>query len=234
MTAAEILRELTPLASASYKKTLLNHGIPEPLLGVKISDLKTFQKRIRKDYQLALDLYDTGTYDARYLAGLIADESRMTKKDLRHWLRTANSPALGAYVVAPVAAETPHAPDLAREWIDSPRQLTALTGWDTLSSLVSLRPDAELDLPELQRLLDRVRKTIHAQPDRVRYAMNTFVISLGTYVHPLTQSALDAAHSIGQVSVDMGNTACQVPSAPAHIQKARSKGPSKKRRSARC
>ena len=35
-----------------------------------------FQKRIKMDYQLALDLYETGNYDAMYLAGLIADDAR--------------------------------------------------------------------------------------------------------------------------------------------------------------
>ena len=37
-------------------------------------DLKKYQKRIKKDYQLSLDLYDSGVSDAMYLAGLIADE----------------------------------------------------------------------------------------------------------------------------------------------------------------
>lgn len=31
-----------------------NHGSPEPFFGVKISDLETFQKQIKRDYQLAL------------------------------------------------------------------------------------------------------------------------------------------------------------------------------------
>ena len=56
---------------------------------MKIGDLKKIQKRIKKDYQLALDLYDTGNYDAMYLAGLIADDAKMTKKDLRHWIAKA-------------------------------------------------------------------------------------------------------------------------------------------------
>ena len=48
--------------------------------------LKKIQKRVKKDYRLALDLYDTGIYDAMYLAGLIADDAKMTKKDLERWV----------------------------------------------------------------------------------------------------------------------------------------------------
>ena len=75
MTAEEIIEELRPLGRASYYSVLLKHGVVQPVLGVKIEDLKKYQKRIGKDYQLALDLYASGIYDAQYLAGLIADET---------------------------------------------------------------------------------------------------------------------------------------------------------------
>src|SRR6266542_3447239 len=100
MTAAEILAELKPLAKEGYKRVLLNHGIREPVLGVSVEHLKKIQKRVKKDYQLALDLYDTGIYDAMYLAGLIADDARMTKADLRHWVKGAYCGALAEYTVA--------------------------------------------------------------------------------------------------------------------------------------
>src|SRR3954469_19036882 len=119
MTAAEIVEELKALGSESIKKVLLKHGIQEPLLGVKVEELKKIQKRIKKDYQLALDLYDTGIYDAMYLAGLIADDSKMTKKDLRRWLAKANCSALQEYTVPWVAAESNHGRELALEWIES-------------------------------------------------------------------------------------------------------------------
>src|SRR6185503_9822732 len=82
MSAKNILGKLKPLGKESYKQMLMrNYGVKEPCFGVPIGELKKFQKRIKKDYQLALDLYDTGNYDAMYLAGLIADDARMTKKD---------------------------------------------------------------------------------------------------------------------------------------------------------
>src|SRR5215211_4766131 len=118
MNAKTILDEIKPLGRDSYKKVLLNHDITEPCYGVKIEDLKKIQKRIKMDYQLALDLYDTGVYDAQYLAGLIADETKMTKKDLRSWLANGNCQAVCGYSVAWVAAESKHGWDLALEWID--------------------------------------------------------------------------------------------------------------------
>jgi len=234
-SAQAILAQLKPLGRESYKKVLLNHGIREPVYGVKIEELKKIQKRVKTDYQLALDLYDTGVYDAMYLAGLIADERRMTRKDLQRWLARANSPTLCDYTVAWVAAESEHGHPLAMEWIDSKDESAASTGWSTLSGLVALRADEELDLKEIKRLLQRIAKTIHTAPNRVRYAMNGFVIAVGSYVEPLSDEAVAVAKKMGVVSVEMGETACQVPSAAAYIEKVRARGTvGKKRKTVRC
>src|SRR5271168_1501471 len=100
MTAKEILAELKPLGRESYKRVLIsNHGVKEPFFGVPVSELKKIQKRVKKDCQLALDLYNTGNYDAMYLAGLIADDARMTRKDLNCWAKTANGGALPSATV---------------------------------------------------------------------------------------------------------------------------------------
>jgi 3-methyladenine DNA glycosylase AlkD len=235
MTAAEIVRELESLGSESIKKVLLKHGVPEPLFGDKVEELKKIRKRIKKDYQLALDLYDTGIYDAMYLAGLIADDLKMTKKDLRRWADRSTSHALCGSTVAWVAAESRYGWELALEWIDSGTEGVAVTGWATLSSLVGIAADADLDLAELKRLLLRVRKTLPAERNRVRYAMNVFVIAVGCYVLPLSDFALQTAWKNGTVSVDVGDTACQVPFAVDYIEKVRKRGTiGKKRKTAKC
>jgi len=235
MSAEDILNELKPLGQEGYKKILLNHGIREPLFGVKIEHMKKIQKRIKKNYQLALDLYNTGIYDAMYLAGLIADDQKMTKKDLQHWVENANGAMTCEYTVPWVAAESLHGREVALKWIDSKKESIAAAGWATLSSLVAIKDDADLDLDELKQLLQRIQKTIHEQPNRVRYTMNGFVIALGSYVKPLTSLALQTAAKIGAVTVNMGGTACKVPDAAEYIRKVQKRGAiGKKRKTAKC
>ena len=179
MTAKAVLDELRPLGRESYKKVMRNHGVPEPFFGVKIEDLKKIQKRIKRDHQLALDLYETGNYDAQYLAGLIADDAKMTKRHLQRWAEQASAPLAGS-IVPWVAAGSPHAREIALDWIESGKELIAAAGWATWTSLVALRDDADLDLDELKRLLQRVQEKIHTAPNRVRYAMNGFVSAVGS------------------------------------------------------
>ena len=177
MTAQAILDEIKPLGSAGYRRVMANHGVKGPCFGVKIGDLKKIQKRIGRDYGLALALYDTGVYDAMYLAGMIADDARMTKADLRGWVALADVGGLPGTTVPTVAAGSPHGWKLALEWIGSSKDFVAEAGWATLSCLVSVKADAELDLALLEGLLERVARTIHAAPDAPRYAMNGFVIA---------------------------------------------------------
>jgi len=236
MTAKEVLDELKPLGRESYKRLMFkNYGVKEPCFGVAIGELKKIQKRIKKDYQLALDLYDTGNYDAMYLAGLIADDMRMTKKDLQRWVEKAYVGALAGATVPWVAAGSPHGWEVALEWIESPRELTAAAGWGTLSALVSIKDDAELDLPAFKKLLQRVQKTIHQAPDVVRYQMNGFVIAVGSHVASLTDTAIQTGEKIGAVMCDLGNNSCQTPFAPDYIRKVQKHDSiGKKRKTAKC
>ena len=235
MNAKKILEELKAMGSEGVKKIFLNHGIKEPLFGVKVGDMKKIQKRIKKDHQLALELYDTGNYDAMYLAALIADDAKMTRKDLNHWVEKANCGPLAAVPVPWVTVGSPHGFEMAREWIDSKKDLVACAGWETFGGLVSVKPDAELDLTELKRLLQRLQQSIHQQPNRVRSAMNHFVIAVGSYVAPLTDLAIQTGEKIGNVTVDVGDTACTVPYSPDYIRKVQKRGSiGKKRKTAKC
>ena len=133
------------------------------------------------------------------------------------------------------AAESNHGVELAREWIDSPKESVASCGWATYSSLVAITDDEELDLDEIVELLDRVQKEVHTAQNRVRYVMNGFVIAVGSYVLPVASKAKAVAKAIGEVKVYMGGTACKVPLATEYIAKVEKAGKAgKKRKSAMC
>jgi hypothetical protein len=236
VTAGEILKELKSLGRESYKRVLMkNHGACEPIDGVPISELKKILKRVGPNYELALELYDTGHYDARYLAGLMADDARMTERDLQQWLNTAQGPSQLGCTVPWVAASSPHGLTLARRWIDSESSGEQEAGWATWSALVSVTPDAALDLPELGRLLRRVLRDLRKAPDRVRYQMNNFLIAAGCFVAGLTPLALEVADQLGRVEADLGPNSCEVPLASNYIRNVQKRGTiGRKRKSAKC
>jgi len=234
-TVDGIMRELAALGSEQTRRTFARHGISSDTFGVKVGDLKKVAKTIRGEQSLAEELFASGTYDAMYLAGMVADGGLMSRSTLASWARGAKWPAIASTAVAWVATESRWADALATRWIRAKRELVATAGWTTLSGIVATRADEDLDLTRLQGLLDEVRETMHAAPNRVRYVMNAFVISVGCYVVPLSEAALLAAEAIGPVEVDMGDTACQVPAAVAAIEKVAAMGRAGlKRKTFRC
>ncbi|TMI64983.1 MAG: DNA alkylation repair protein [Bacteroidetes bacterium] len=235
MTATQIMDELKKKGSENIKRIFMNHGGSEPMFGVKIADLKVIQKKVKVNHELAMELFDTGNYDAMYLAGLIADQSKMSKKDIQQWVEKSRSGGICEYTVAWVAAESPYGWELGMKWIDSPKESIASSGWSALAGVISMKPDNELDIALIKKLMKRIEKEIHKAPNRVKYTMNNFIICTGGYIKELTKEAIATAQKIGTVMVDMGNTACEVPSAANYIKKIEVRGNlGKKKKTVKC
>ncbi|MEW9502881.1 DNA alkylation repair protein [Jeotgalibacillus marinus] len=224
MTVEEMMKTLESLGSEQTRKTYFRHGAKEPVFGVKVGDLKKLVKHVKKDQELALALYETGNHDAMYLAGLSVNPKLMPKERLQQWVNNAYWYSLAEYTVAGVAAESDFALELAREWIESDKEMVASCGWSTYANYLSITPDEELNLAEIRQLMTRVASTIHEEKNRVRYTMNAFVICIGSSIKSLYDESIQVAEKIGKVHVDVGQTACKVPFAPQYLEKIEAKG----------
>jgi 3-methyladenine DNA glycosylase AlkD len=225
-TVSTIMAELKSKGKESTRKIYARHGMaPERVYGVSVADLKVIAKTIKGQQALAAELYETGNMDAMYLAGMVLDGAKVECKRLNAWAeRAVGLQMIGEYTIAWLAVEHPQGRELAMEWIGSKKEHIAAAGWCTYSGLLATKPDAELDMKEIEGLLNGIVKKIDGAPNRVRYTMNNFVIAVGTYVKPLAKVAKDTAKRIGDVSVDVGETACKVPVAAEYIAKAEAAG----------
>jgi hypothetical protein len=159
----------------------------------------------------------------------------MTKELVQKWADEAYWYYLNEFAVPWVASETEFGWEFGNKWINSKDEKIAATGWATLSSFAGITQDENLDIEAYSKLLERVEKRIHDEPNRVRHVMNAFVIAIGSYVADLTDQARKVAKTIGKVEVFMGDTACKVPLATEYIEKVAKRGSiGKKRKSARC
>jgi 3-methyladenine DNA glycosylase AlkD len=236
-TVTSIMSELKKKGRENTRKIYARHGnAMDRTFGVSVADLKAIAKTIKGQQVLALELYETGNLDAMYLAGMVTDGSKMSKAQLNAWAEgAANLQMISEYTVCWVTVESPYARDLALQWIKSRKEHVASSGWSTHSGIVATKPDDALDLAEIEDLLGTTVRTIKSAQNRVRYTMNTFVISVASYVKPLLKQAKAAARQIGAVSVDTGDTACNVPLASAYIEKIEVAGRiGKKRKTMRC
>ena len=236
-TASAIMAALKKKGSEKTRTIYARHGMAgKPMFGVSMADLKVIAKTIKGRQTLACELYETGNLDAMYLAGMVADGTKMTTEQLNGWAEgAAGLQMISEYTVPWVAVENAQGRELAMKWITSKKEHVATSGWTTYSGLLATKVDADLDLAEIEVLLNTVVKGIGGAQNRVRQTMNGFVIAVGSYVKPLLKQAKSAAKQIGDVSVDVGDTACKVPLATAYIQKIEAAGRvGKKRKTIRC
>jgi hypothetical protein len=241
MNAQDLMAELEALGNAQTRKIWTNHGADGPMFGVKVGDMKTLIKKMKKatgkkvDQGLASALYATGNVDAMYFAGLIAEPDVITPEELDRWAHDATFYMVSEYAVAGTAAESPHGWALGLRWIESEVPPVACAGWATLAGCLALHPDDELDLDKIRELLLHIQEHIHGARNRVRYTMNGFVIGVGCYIESLSPLAKEVAEAVGKVQVNVGNTACKVPYAPDYIDKVVTMGRlGQKRKMVRC
>jgi 3-methyladenine DNA glycosylase AlkD len=153
-----VMDDLKAKGSEKTRITYVRHGMPAGrMFGVSNADLKLIAKSIKREQALAMELYATGNLDAMYLAGLVADGSQMTKKQLQSWAdAAAGMHMIYEYPVPWVTVESKYGPELAATWIKSQKEHVASAGWCTYSGLVATKPDAELDFALIERLLGEV------------------------------------------------------------------------------
>jgi 3-methyladenine DNA glycosylase AlkD len=217
MTAAEVLNELESLGTEQNRKVYRRHGVGEKMYGVSYANLGTLAKKIRRDHDLAVALWQSGNHDARVLATMIADPDQATAKLLQAWAKDLDSYVL-TDAFSGYAAATPLARQVMEKWVKSGEEWIGTAGWNVLCRLAL----SDRDLPDeyFEPYLATIAQKIHQGKNRVRYAMNGAVISIGLRNGRLQAKALAAAETIGKVEVDHGETNCQTPDAAAYIRKA--------------
>lgn len=229
MNLNSALRELKRRGTAQNRKVYRRHGIGEKMYGVSLADLRLLAKQIKADHDLAVQLWATGNHDAQVLATLIADPGQFDARTLDVW-----SKDLENYVItdqfAGLVTHTRYWQKKAEKWHKARGEWIGRAGWNLIGQLALHRPD----LPEsyFEPYLKEIETGIHQQKNRVREAMNNALIAIGIRNAALQEKALRAAHAIGPVEIDHGETNCKTPNAAEYIHRTISHRQNKARKKA--
>lgn len=211
-----VMKQLQAAGSEQTRKTYARHGVSGEMYGVSYSEFGKLQKSIKKNHALARKLWDTGNHDARVLATMIADPELMDMALLESWLRQIDNPPLSDAFVS-LVAKSPFIVPCMELWQHSEAEGVSKIYWN----LVAQRAGAKNSLEDswFEPLLNQIQTQIHAQPDRVRHAMNQALIAIGVRSAGLEIKARAVAQAIGKVQVDHGQTQCKTPDALRYMDK---------------
>ncbi len=220
-TLTKAMAALKAKGSEQTKKTWGRHGATGDMFGVKFGDLYAIRKQIGTDHALAKGLWDTGNFDARLLAAMVADASAFTPAELDRWAASVETYFL-ANAVGDTVAKCPIAIALGAvdRWVGSPREYLSRCGWSALCSMV--RDGVPIPNTKLRTYLRMIEERQASAPNRAREGMNLAMICIGSYGDAsMAEAALAAAKRIGPIRIDHGDTACKDAPAIEYILKAR-------------
>ena len=144
--ATEILAELAENADPRTRAVNERHGDDH---GVKLTVVRAIAKRLKKNQELARELWATGDSAARLVALLIARPKDFTADDVDAMLRQARTPKVTDWLVGYIAMKSPYAEDLRVRWSADPESDVAAAGWSLTADRIATKRVDGLDLPGL-------------------------------------------------------------------------------------
>ncbi|MEW4213762.1 DNA alkylation repair protein [Bacillus thuringiensis] len=225
MLLEEVMQQLEEYGTEQNRKTYKNHGAKEPLFGVSFANLKLLKKKIKKDHDLAVGLWETKNMDAMTLATYILDPKKITTEQLNSWIQDVDYYCLMDVLMTSICT-SPIAIERMEEWTKSNDEWIGRAGWSLLANIAIKNKTLYDDFFSLY--LEEIKENIHNEKNRKKEAMNSALIAIGIRNEDLERQAIEIAREIGKVEVDHGATSCKTPDAESYIKKARERAEKKK------
>ncbi|WP_436864463.1 DNA alkylation repair protein [Bacillus fungorum] len=225
MLLDEVMQQLEEYGTEQNRKTYKNHGAKEPLFGVSFANLKLLKKKIKKDHDLAILLWETKNMDAMTLATMIVDPKKVTTEQLNKWVQEVNYYCLMDVLMTAICT-SPIAIERMEEWTKSEDEWIGRAGWSLLANLAIKNKTLQDDF--FSPYLEEIKVNIHHERNRKKEAMNSALIAIGIRNEQLERLAIEIAREIGKIQVDHGATSCKTPDAESYIKKARERAEKKK------
>ncbi|CUB10102.1 DNA alkylation repair enzyme [Bacillus cereus] len=225
MLLEEVMQQLEEYGTEQNRKTYKNHGAKEPLFGVSFANLKLLKKKIKKDHDLAIVLWETKNMDAMTLATMILDPKKVTTELLNKWVQEVDYYCLMDVLMTAICT-SPIAIERMEEWTKSDDEWIGRAGWSLLANIAIKNKTLQDDF--FSPYLEEIKVNIHNEKNRKKEAMNRALIAIGIRNEDLEQTAIKIAREIGKVQVDHGATSCKTPDAELYIKKARERAEKKK------
>ena len=195
MTAAEIIDEIKEFGSEENRKGMARFGInAEKALGIKIPVLRAYAKELKKQHQLALQLWETGIHEARLLAIFIADPKQTTEAQMEGWLRDFNSWDICDQACMNLFDRTPIAYQKALEWARREPEFEKRAGFALMASLAL--HDKKAPNQGLLPFLTEIEQQAHDPRNFVKKAVNWALRQIGKRNHELNAAAIETARRI--------------------------------------
>lgn len=166
----------------------------------KLGDLRNIAKDIKKDHELAMELWSTGEYLPRQLAILIMDKKLLSQqlidkldKDMQDHVEEERNQLID-WLMANQLSKDKKTIALIESWQNCASSLQRRTFWYYQGRL---RWVGQTPPPNSEELLSAIEKGIKREPPEVQWAMNFTAAQIGIFQPELRSRCIALGERIG-------------------------------------
>ena len=191
----DVLGELERAGRRSTIEGMARYGITaRRAFGVQMGGLIKIQKRIGTDHALSLALWESGWYEARLLASLVGDPTRVTRRQMNAWATSFENWADCDTACFKLFDRSPFAWEKARQWAGSPREFVRRGGFALMASLALHDKETEDEL--FLEFLPIIEKGATDPRNFVKKGVSWALRGIGGRNKSLNAAALDVARRL--------------------------------------
>ena len=168
---------------------------------------------MKTQHELAGQLWGTGDSAARLVAILISKPKAYSADELDAMLREARVPKVHDWLVNYVVKKNAHVEELRVVWFGDRDPVVASAGWALTSARVAKSPDGI----DTTALLDTVEQNMKDAPDRLQWAMNECLATIGIHCPEQRDRAIEIGERLRVLEDYPTPPGCTSPYAPIWI-----------------
>lgn len=196
--AAQVVAQLRALRNASAVAGMRRFGITSTaeLLGVSAPQLRALARLHRRDHALAVALFDYDIHEARGLATLVADPSRVTRTQAERWVKRCDNWAQ-TDALAFLLDRTAFAEEKAHQWSARRAEFVKRTAFSLMAGMAVHRKELPDEI--FLRMLPVIRREAADARNFVKKAVNWALRQIGKRNPRLRRAALAEARRIARL-----------------------------------
>lgn len=184
---AETLRWLEKKGTKANRDGMARYGIvAKKAFGVSMGTMKTLAKKLGRDHDLALALWETGWYEARILTSFVDEPKRVTASQMDRWARDFDNWAICDSLCFHLFDKTPHAWSRIEQWSTRKDEFVKRASFALLAA-VALHDKKASDQPFIESL-ELIRKAASDERNFVKKGVSWALRSVG-HRSPATHAA---------------------------------------------
>lgn len=198
MNYNKVINQLKSMGDPKNVEGMARYGInPNNNLGVSIYKLRPLAKKIGKNHELSIKLWNSGIHDARLLAVFIEDSAQVTEEQMDLWAQDFDSWDICDQACTSLFDLTPYARKKVFEWSKRKEEFVKRAAFSIIAGLaVHDKKAADLKFEEFFSIIKRESTD---ERNYVKKAINWALRNIGKRNLALNKKAIFIAKEIKNI-----------------------------------